>query len=759
MAKVSPQITDTNSALAVQLNPVVYLPKIACPYTTVVKRAQCTDFSNDLFPRFGIDRVETQAIQEVQGEQGPNGERVFKPINDQHDAVRFVGAWINSVGTQGPNIYSGVSGSYVEITFYGTGLNLLVFQDASNRDFSVSVDGGASSTIANTGSDIIQLRGYSANAVVGVASGLTLGVHTVKLTTLSATNRIWFGYEVLNTNNTLQQTAGTSYLGGKRLYQPSLTTSSPTGGFTTTYGTPGSKGSHVLVYQDSNGVVLKDARYTETSALYLASANHTNESVTRTTNWREFGAGRADDFSSLTPSAASDRAFTLDDGTTTLVGRSVVTATTETCAIATDNTGFLTFTFVGTGIDMTWVTGATGTNGAANAFEVFIDGVSRGNWDTTAVSGVYTKKKIASGLPYGTHTVKIQRNVVSVWSLCIKDFIVYAPTIPALPSGCVALADYYVMADYVITPTGQGSSLETSQGVLRKAQTRESVYSGTWAIAAVNPGQLNGFSINTSTTSNYVELTFVGTGINLRGSYTSTTPIVTVNVDGSAYTGAATANGGTWTGGSSQWNITGAFGGLLSISGLTFGLHTIRMTKTATGADFIYVGADIITPIHSPKGNLPGDLQNTLMVGSCAVGDQRQFSATAVKPLANWAQAVGVASGPSTNVTAFVPMPDMSLTLKTSGNPVQIAYSVMGRTNSSDGNSSSFQVFVNGVAVGGDRFYQTPASGYSAVVSDILIVPLSAGTNKIDLYWRSLGGPTVTATSSGITRIISAMEL
>ena len=89
MAKISVLTKDFDDSLLNRTDPIVYLPKVAAPFTTVVKRALMTDLANDLLPRFGVDRVMTQAIQEVQGESGPNGERVFKPINDQHDAVRL----------------------------------------------------------------------------------------------------------------------------------------------------------------------------------------------------------------------------------------------------------------------------------------------------------------------------------------------------------------------------------------------------------------------------------------------------------------------------------------------------------------------------------------------------------------------------------------------------------------------------------------------------------------------------------------------
>lgn len=750
MTKSTPLIIDMDQSLAVRTSPVVQLSKIAAPFTTVLNRALVTDFSADALPKFGIDRVMTQAIEEVQGETGPSGQRVFKPIGDVHDAVRFVGSPVTSLGSAGSAIALFINSlDFVEITFYGTGLNILSSPDGSNRSGAVVVDGVSLGTLVfstTSSSSVLHGRNYAAGVVIPVVSGLTLGLHTVKITA-SVSNPSIQGYEVLNTSATLQYPKAISYIGSKRLAKNSVSTDAYNSGFES--GTLGTRGGHVLVYQKSDGTIAKAVTPTNASAAYLTSADHANEEVLRVYHWREFGAGRADDFSSLTTSTSS-RAFTIDDGTTTLAGSSVIGFTGETLFPNTTNS-FITFTFVGTGLDIMRVDGAAS---ALDAHTITVDGSSAGTISGTG-STTTRIQKICSGLPYGTHTVKINRDASAGQAVGLTQLIVYGPTKPILPAGCVSLSDYFVMADYVITATGQGSSLEVSQGVLRKAQTREHIYNGTWAAAAVNAGQLNGFSISTSTTSNYVELTFVGTGINLRGSYTSTTPIVTVNVDGIAYTGAATANGGVWTAGTSQWSITGAFGSLLSISGLTFGLHTIRITKTATGADYIHVGADIITPIHTPKLNAPG-IQNTLSVGSCAIGDLRNLPNETGEDIPNWAQAVGIASSPTTNVTTLVPLADMSVTIKTNGNPVEVSYhSVIA--NSSVGAVTALLIVIEGVnyLVSASEITQATAD-YRYVVASKIIIPMAAGVHKIDVYWNVSAG---TGTARSTYRTLVAREL
>jgi hypothetical protein len=766
MSKISVFNKDVDSSLTQQLNPVVYLPKIAAPYTTVVKRAQCTDFSNDLLPRFGIERVMTQAIMEVQGEVGPAGERVWKLINDVHDAVRFVGDISAVNNNDGQNLLMFQAGnSYVEITFYGTGINMLARHDASSRSVTPTVDGVAQSAInysTVSHSPVLNGRNYATNMIVPIWSG-SLGFHTVKIAA-SSNNTSFYGYEILNTNTTLQQTAGTSYLGGKRLYQPALTTSSPTSGFANTYGTAGTRGGHVLVYQKADGSVAKDIQYTEASAAYLASANHTNESVIRTYHWREFGAGRtspADDFSTLTTTIA-DRAFTLDDGTTTLVGFQVSNTNGSERLLVGGLNSFVTLTFVGTGIDVIRADDAA----TIDPYSVTVDGVNQGNLAAIGVGGQERTTKLASGLPYGTHTVKITRTTAAIGAVRFSQFIVYGPSKPVLPTGCVELADYYDMADYANDAASPNTVDTISTGVLRKLQLREMVYSGTWTIDAFSSGVAGGFSTYTSSaTTDYVEYTFFGTGFNLRSPGGTGSGAVSwtaslngpANTNWSSYTTSISAGGtvSSWTASTGLLSVpTSASRYTLFVSGLPLGKHTVRMTKTSGAFVSYFNGFDIITPVHSPKGNAPGDLQNTLPVGSCAIGDNRKFSETSVKPLANWAQAVGMATTTTTS-TSYVPIADMSTTIKTTGNPIDVRFSINSR-HSSAAVSTYYKIYVDGVPVSQEFFFSEPTANYTEVVTFSLILPLSSGVHKVDAYWKTDSG---TATTDSTGRSLTVTEL
>jgi len=121
-------------------------------------------------------------------------------------------------------------------------------------------------------------------------------------------------------------------------------------------------------------------------------------------------------------------------------------------------------------------------------------------------------------------------------------------------------------------------------------------------------------------------------------------------------------------------------------------------------------------------------------VGSNSLGDSRLLPAQTVKPLSNWAQAVGVSAASTTSATA-VPLVDMICIIKTTGNPVEIFYSVS--SYGAGGSEFTTQVYVNGVAVGGSKRSTGPTTNYSIINSDSLIVPLSPGVHIVTLMWST----------------------
>lgn len=713
--------------------------------SSVVNRAPITDISQNLKVSMGIERVMVQQLIQLQNEFGPNGEPIWSALNDDRGMMRFIGNWQSGVGAAGAILVSAI-GNSCEVTFYGTALNILTVQNGSAESLTVSVDGGTGTVLSFSGiSTVIGTRNYAANQVVTLASALTLGVHTVKVTWATTTNWNYSGFEVINESTTIKTNPGSAFVAGKRLFLSAQDSQSPTSGFTNTLGSAGIKGGHVLQYLASDGTVKKDIQYVDTSALFMTAADHTNEEVVRTYHWREFGAGRTDDFSIIPQGTTGTYAFTLDDGTTTLVGSNVGYGNGTTTDLRINNNGganyFIALTFVGTGLDI-MVYGDTA--GTTTNHTLSVDGVSQGAFAPTFAVGLAAgmkKLSLCSGLPYGTHTVKINATATTPVPLNIRQFVVYQPKKPSLPAGAVELADYNVIGNYV------GSSIVGSDvnaaGILRKVGSRELVYSGTWAGPSIDAGFGSGFNIQTTTVGSYLEYTFFGTGFEFKTFLPTAAYNVTVSVDGSSNlsaftTGVTTASAVTLTASTGVVSGTGnsTYGNSIKVSGLSLGLHKVRITQNVTTAALYPDCFDIITPIHSTRSNLVADFQNTLSVGSCALSDNRQTSIvkTTDRPRKNWAQASGVAVGPSTTSTFPVPMPDMSVTFNSTGGRAFVSYDFNWFITSLNWYITS-QVYVDGVAVGTPKLVQAYGSGQVLIQGDQFFLNLSPGVHKIDVYW------------------------
>jgi hypothetical protein len=98
----------------------------------------------------------------------------------------------------------------------------------------------------------------------------------------------------------------------------------------------------------------------------------------------------------------------------------------------------------------------------------------------------------------------------------------------------------------------------------------------------------------------------------------------------------------------------------------------------------------------------------------------------------------------------------MSITIKTSGNPIRIAYSLAAANNT---NLTTYQLYLNGAPVGNLKYsYSTfGLANPHTTIADNFIVAAASGVHKIDLYWSSPSGTTVQSTS--IYRNINAMEI
>ncbi len=726
-------------------------------HSTIIGRAPIVDISNNLKVSMGIERIPAQQVVELQNEFGPSGERVFGILNDDRGIIRFVGSWVSLVDTNGQRIENSPSAQgYAEVTFYGTGLNVLLLLDSAGRDLRASVDGGAegSNLISATSSGVLNGRNYNANSVVNAASGLSLGVHTVKLR-VNASGVTFQGFEILNSSTQLKVLPGSAILPSGQKLVSSLQSVNFNSDFE--IGVLGTKGGRVLTYLKSDGSIGKAVTPTNASQLTLTSTDHSNEEIIRTYSHLEFSAGRTDDFSSRNAtlwSTGTSAAFTLDDGTTTLTASGTSRILSNAYLNPQNAADFVTFTFIGTGLDI-----VCNQSGATNSTSIIIDGTSLGAGSANLTTyGVDIQKKIVSGLPYGTHTIKILVASASN-NFTVKSFIVYGPKKPALPSGAIEIADYNVMANYTASTTETIDA--PAAGSLRKMNTREMVYVGTWAIGTIAPANTaGGFSMSSTTLNSYVEYTFFGTGFEYRlNSEANMTQ--TVRLDGSItnFTAAGITNsfvgsGATWTPSAGTITGNGGVGSVLCISGLTLGLHTVRMTLSATsGGGLFFECLDVITPIHSPKYNLYGGLQSTLLVGSCAISDNRQL--TPIKDIGakpkSWAQAIGITASPTINSSgATLPCPDLSCTVKTGadGKPSTLKITAqVSWSGSVNPTSCLLYVFVDGIGYGPTGQASVWAAGSGNNMSTTFHrMTVSPGIHKIDIFWASING-TVTGGS------------
>lgn len=718
---------------------------IAVPNSTIVGRALIVDPSKNMAPVMGVNRIMVQNIFELQNELGAAGERVFKALNDDRDQMRFVGAWSASVNTNGQFVNTGTVDDYIEVVFYGTGLDILA-QTHAAFDIRVAVDGGAeSANLFTSGASVLNGRKYSCNQIVPCLSGLTLGIHTAKIRNNSATSPSIFGFQIINTRSDIRVVQGSIIKNQQKYsldaaqtlaYKPAALT--------------GVRGGRVVTYTQG-GNIAQAVSVVNGAQANLTSADHSNEEVLRTYSWREFMAGRSDDFSD---NGASPAAFALDDNTTVLYGVSTGRASQVTVADALQLqalNAYIVLQFVGTGLDV-WSYG-DGAGGADDACSFHVDGTSIGTLSTARTLNKLNYTKVVSGLPYGTHTVKINRDAIAGGSAFnIERFVVYGPKKPAIPTGALEISDHHVLADYVAnTVSGQ---LTVATGVVRKGISREINYvnggtgSADWGMG--NDVAPCGFIVSTNRQNAYLTFTFWGTGFEFRArgaaAGNSTSVQFSLQAEGGSLQNLTTANFPTMTSsvyglnafsastGIADFSFGSTVEGGISVKGLTLGWYTLKVLNNSASVYINCGGIDVITPIHSPKSNLLGDRQNTLPIGSQSLSDLRQIVSSVSTQNKAWAIALGSTSTPTVTSTVSVPLADMSLVIKTSGNPIDISYAV-NNYNNTTGSQVFLKIVLDGIHVGVEMS-QNQTGNASLVTSDRMIVPVGAGVHKVDIFWR-----------------------
>lgn len=749
-------------------------------YSSITGRAAIVDFSQDLKPRMGVERIMVQTIYQSTAEFGPNGEAVWLAPNDTFGQIRYIGpGWTSTqIDAYGQRLSPSTSFTdSIEITFYGTGLNLLMMLQFTGNAYTISVDGVSVATNQFNAAYGLVLgnRNYSTNNVVNAVSNLTLGIHTVTIKNTASGGSI-YGFEILNESSSVKTQPGVSYLNGQKLVLSAQSAISYSANVT------GTRGGRVLHYQKSDGTIGQSFQAVNGSQLNLTSTDHTNEEVVRVYNYREFGASRitnSDDFNTLTVNSNNtNRAFALDDGTTALfTDASFIDNSGDDGLNPNSTNNFITLQFIGTGLDI-----FCGRNSIVNeSHDIFIDGTAIATNSTTCF-GTQTYPhwvKIVSGLPYGTHTCRVVRKNNVANGVFIAKYAVYQPKKPSLPSGAVELADYNVMATYVANTTLGANNIGT--GVLRKNSSRELLYIGTTWIVNSDVNSTSGFvTSDNNATPNAGDValyTFFGTGVEYRFKNPGGGCVATLSIDGQVnltVSNSSPTGGIGWTGslttatalGSTTYsNTTGtityagdaAQGNGISVSGLPLGLHTIKISYVSNTGGAVKVDCfDVVTPIHSVKSNIYADLQNSLPVGSNAISDNRKI--TPVKDILPatkaWTQAIGVTSSPTTTSTNFIPVPDLSCTIKTTGGPLKISYTICNSNNGAN-QYNAFSIYVDGISVSTLRYETASATGQDHNTADSVIVPVSAGAHKVEVYWRVGSG---TGTLESASRTLTVEE-
>lgn len=725
-------------------------------WSTITGRANIKNFAA-LRPVMGVERIQTQTvIGPLPGESGESGQAVYGAVNDKWNQFRAVGAATGTVNANGQFIGGAVD--YYEITFYGTGLNLLCLLESSLRTMTVELDGqGAGSNITPSNiNNVLGTENYSTNQVINLVSKETLGWHTVKITSTGASVIIPYGFEVLNESLQITVPAGVAYQGGEKKElvseDASAYNSVDEGSLHST------RGGRVLVYLDENGEVKKAGTPTYGTTKTLTDTNHeeAGEEVITEHYFREFGASRSDDFSLLIGVASAQNcAFTLDDNVTNAWASSHYNYRTGTGPSGIGH--WLTVTFVGTGLDVFH----DNNGGGPTNTDVYIDGGTPVNMSSGPSFGIIP---IVSGLPYGTHTVKFLYNTGP--GLVVNKFVVYGPAKPTLPEKAVELGEYFVMANFV--PNTSPGALKLGSGILRKDIGREWIYSGSgsnWVLdfqpTLGTTGVVGGWRARSAAAGGIAQLTFTGTGFDFRTRTSGSGANVQVSIDlhdGSGFQNftsshpdaavAAAAAGAGWYGdGMGFTPATGILdiqgggdeGSGFYASGLDYGTYTIRFYNSADSLELSAL--DVVTPIHVPKLNGPHVIQNTLRVGNCSVGDTRKFSSLEIMEPDDSNYVLAQGNDTFNTHTSAEPMEDMFCPIYLDKAAILTIKGWLNIAQTNVNDTVAWYVYVDGVEKE-SYLFEAGVNSQTIAVPIEHTIPLSKGYHFVQIFFATAGANT-----------------
>jgi len=218
--------------------------------------------------------------------------------------------------------------------------------------------------------------------------------------------------------------------------------------------------------------------------------DHSLAEVAKTFHVREFGNGAGNagtgtefaDASMLT--GADDIAYVMDDGLTSCSADDFngEPTTSKECILRSGASDVIFYTFIGTGLSL----------------------------HIEAPEGTDQILQICQNLPYGTHVFKYLANAdnnnhmdltvdeVAVSTAynpsdtpLLKEVTFHQPKMPPIPEDAVVIADYMLMADFVVkTGAADGGAGKISKGIRFLNTTRDTFYDGAGMLLSLDPASV-----------------------------------------------------------------------------------------------------------------------------------------------------------------------------------------------------------------------------------------------------------------------------
>lgn len=619
---------------------------------------------NQLPKQFKLVNYKNKEVLDIFSLSPASGETTSGTVyktNDSKDRVRCVGSGVelgNNSNSLGGNSFIRLTDttSYCEITFLGTGLNLLasLFTQA-NTTYNFVIDGITSGSIGNTVySDMLDNKYMRPKQILNITKGLSFGYHTIKISNANAGYFKLYGFEILNEHNGLMITGGKYFREDIKDYFLKSNAIEP-------FVSQDVEGSTVSVLINSDGSISQVKNQAQTPS-FLGNADNSNDLLVKNLFWTDFGELNGinpNDFNrtEIRNDTTYYLAYTMNDGQTVLVGNGVnkvnkwdlpVNYTEKDYGLRIVNNGkWIALTFVGTGLSIQkYMYPYTPNLLPLDPTRVFVDQIDVG-WlnnqnqsDTNGGAGYFVEEEIVSGLPYGSHEVKFLFDGTDADDFGFTRFKIYKskanislndnllgvyermPTYQKYPNGISTTTSSY---DHSLTDLATN---DLPSGVLRKSPLKGFVYVGSGFEQASNTemyktyaGDKTRFSyyiFNTTNSDNYAEYTFFGTGAELRLNcyhFSEENARITVDKDGNgtplviplAYNptwngpaltsyNSTTGNADTRTDGDGNPKRC-----TLKFDGYDFGVHTIRVQHLSGNgaANLDVLGLDVIAPIDN----------------------------------------------------------------------------------------------------------------------------------------------------------------